>query len=75
MLITISHIVMVCLVGIPVVVQALGLLSMLGNVVMYILCLILFIILTQAIIQSESAQLLMSLAYAAVMVSNLGRGR
>ncbi|KAH7165995.1 hypothetical protein EDB81DRAFT_878351 [Dactylonectria macrodidyma] len=73
--ITIFHIVIVSLVGVPVVVQALDLLPMLGNVVMYMLCLVCFIILTQTMVRSESTQFLMSLAYAAVMVSNLSRGR
>ncbi|KAF7554223.1 hypothetical protein G7Z17_g3082 [Cylindrodendrum hubeiense] len=71
--ITISHIIIVTLVGAPVIIQALGILPMAWNAVMYMVCLILFIIFTQAIVRSESTQFLMSLAFAAVVATNLGR--
>lgn len=72
--VTLSHIVIVVLVGGPVVVQALDILPMVGNVVMYMVCLIFFIVFTQAFVRGEGAQFLLSLAYAAVAATNLGRG-
>ncbi|KAK7409586.1 hypothetical protein QQX98_008248 [Neonectria punicea] len=71
---TLSHLVLVALVGIPVVIQSLDILSTAGNAAMYLGTLFLFIALAQLVVPNESVQFLMSLAFAAVMATNLGRG-
>ncbi|KAI5461358.1 hypothetical protein BGZ63DRAFT_424252 [Mariannaea sp. PMI_226] len=71
---TAFHIIIAALVGVPVAMQALDVTSTTINVVVYMLGLFVLIGFAQVIVPGMSPQFFMTLAYAAVVASNMGHG-